>query len=743
MTRRRTPRSSKRSRRRTASIDAAIKTSLVDAIAELAELLRSWDLHELSRHLEQSSHAPSLVGELLRNWTRPKGLGREVQQRFLRAIGWTDAHRFDGLQPPFWDVAALVPPRDTALKHTLEQLALSERCSSDRILDAGCGTGLLAQIAIRSGFRGQLVGAEIAQSWIDRARRRDLASLTVNKVDITRLADPQSFDAIYCYMVLHHVEQIEQAFECLYNSLKPNGVLVYTDILFDSKDPETGDLLPFPLELPAQEVTLESGQLLHFASAMISGRPHFKPHPDQPSGPPEYFLPWRTAADALSNVGFIIDHVTVLDEVTVSFTCRRPDTRMWEQFGERIPKDVEAIQVLEVLQRGGSGIHDGPAPFQFTLPVMAALWHDLVGEDSGYGKYTRGAWWKKGKAVVNFQPRSPDPFDDKATPIRAIAFFSWEPSSRQFLIRRAYPHRFHLIPYSSVFSPWGSLGRMLDDLKRYGTKVYLERRGYSFLDASDGQRTLPFAADFKILTYNAALAVPVTKAGANDDDADEGVGLIGAYLVYLLDGHLLPVHTNRTYHRELRSRFKEIADLTAQNIDAMHRAYSPPPEIGDREDATAREWMTKVQEKKEPLVIARLTMRIAVTSPTKAPFEDLARGVRLVRQKRPGWRRALNAIAREHNVSCIGSAVGVLGRLAGLAPEPAFDLLCAGVRAMLSGPDCYTVRLKTGVPLGESVLLIAARPHMSYEDLEQRVLGAVAPAAKANWWLSIKCERLE
>ena len=109
------------------------------------------------------------------------------------------------------------------------------------------------------------------------------------------------------------------------------------------------------------------------------------------------------------------------------------------------------------------------APFQFTIPLMGAMWFDLQEQ-----------WIKENAESWQFQNngthtvcKMPDLFagegarwgsldpDLKATdeskkklalkcPIRAIAYFSWEESGRVFLTRRVYPTFFNFCPRATA-----------------------------------------------------------------------------------------------------------------------------------------------------------------------------------------------------------------------------------------------------------------------------------------------------
>lgn len=91
-----------------------------------------------------------------------------------------------------------------------------------RVLDAGCGTGLLLEKA--AGVAAEAVGVDISPGMLELAKRR---GLEVFLSDITELPfDDESFDTVYSFKVLAHVERIEAALEEMARVTKPGGHLV-------------------------------------------------------------------------------------------------------------------------------------------------------------------------------------------------------------------------------------------------------------------------------------------------------------------------------------------------------------------------------------------------------------------------------------------------------------------------------------------------------------------------------------
>jgi SAM-dependent methyltransferase len=97
-----------------------------------------------------------------------------------------------------------------------------------RILDVGCGSGLSMAAALRLGA-SQVDGVDIDPDSIEAARRL-LSKFDVGKnwsVDTANLLwlDPQRYDVVYSWGVLHHTGEMWRAPECVARFVRPGGLL--------------------------------------------------------------------------------------------------------------------------------------------------------------------------------------------------------------------------------------------------------------------------------------------------------------------------------------------------------------------------------------------------------------------------------------------------------------------------------------------------------------------------------------
>lgn len=103
--------------------------------------------------------------------------------------------------------------------------------AGERILDVGCGTGLLLERLGRATPAARLTGVDPVPEMLALARRR----LAVSAADLSEAAAERlpfgdgSFDAVVSASVFHYVRQPEAALSEMRRVLRPGGRLVLTD----------------------------------------------------------------------------------------------------------------------------------------------------------------------------------------------------------------------------------------------------------------------------------------------------------------------------------------------------------------------------------------------------------------------------------------------------------------------------------------------------------------------------------
>jgi len=100
--------------------------------------------------------------------------------------------------------------------------------ANDRVLDAGCGTGVIARCANkRLNGTGSVTGIDLNQDMLDVASSSSANTISWQKADITDLPfDSQQFDIIICQQIIQFVPDKQKALNECFRVLKPNGKLV-------------------------------------------------------------------------------------------------------------------------------------------------------------------------------------------------------------------------------------------------------------------------------------------------------------------------------------------------------------------------------------------------------------------------------------------------------------------------------------------------------------------------------------
>jgi 2-polyprenyl-3-methyl-5-hydroxy-6-metoxy-1,4-benzoquinol methylase len=122
-------------------------------------------------------------------------------------------------------------PFESLLKHVHE---------GSRVLDVGCGSGLLLSLAAGVGIQFEGVGFDVSRQGIELATRmtRRAASIAPNaklsfqRLDIDAPWPPGEFDVVFLVDVLHHVPSHSQRpfFERVMAKVRQGGILVYKDM---------------------------------------------------------------------------------------------------------------------------------------------------------------------------------------------------------------------------------------------------------------------------------------------------------------------------------------------------------------------------------------------------------------------------------------------------------------------------------------------------------------------------------
>jgi SAM-dependent methyltransferase len=126
-------------------------------------------------------------------------------------------------------LALMAPSRRLRLALADEVLSHEEEERPIRLLDAGCGDGLLALSLAERHPRWAVVGVDLRENLLSGARSRALARGLGNarflEADLTRPLPDSGFDAAIALECLHEIPDDEAALRCIGEALVPGGLL--------------------------------------------------------------------------------------------------------------------------------------------------------------------------------------------------------------------------------------------------------------------------------------------------------------------------------------------------------------------------------------------------------------------------------------------------------------------------------------------------------------------------------------
>lgn len=144
-----------------------------------------------------------------------------------------EIEKFGALASRWWDANG--PQRPL---HELNPVRLSYVCgfqplSGRRVLDVGCGGGLLSEAMAAEG--AQVTGIDLSEQLIDIARLHLLesglkADYRVISAEAMAGEQPAGFDAVTCMEMLEHVPDPQAIVQACFDLLKPGGRLFLSTI---------------------------------------------------------------------------------------------------------------------------------------------------------------------------------------------------------------------------------------------------------------------------------------------------------------------------------------------------------------------------------------------------------------------------------------------------------------------------------------------------------------------------------
>ena len=148
-------------------------------------------------------------------------------------VDHAEVNKFEELAARWWD-----PHSEFKPLHEINPLRLSyvERFASlegKRVLDVGCGGGILSESMAAKGAR--VTGIDMGEAPLQVARLHLLESgldVSYERIPVERLAaeQPESFDLVTCMEMLEHVPNPASVVEACGRLLKPGGQAVFSTL---------------------------------------------------------------------------------------------------------------------------------------------------------------------------------------------------------------------------------------------------------------------------------------------------------------------------------------------------------------------------------------------------------------------------------------------------------------------------------------------------------------------------------
>ncbi len=151
----------------------------------------------------------------------------------LNNVDSVEISKFDNVSKIWWD-----PKGEMGTLHTINPLRtrfVMERVltPAPRILDVGCGGGILSEALAKAG--AQVTGIDLSQASLEAARHHALSQGLEIDYRLVRAEDiaaeqAGSFDVVTCMEMLEHVPEPHQVVAACARALKPGGQAFFSTI---------------------------------------------------------------------------------------------------------------------------------------------------------------------------------------------------------------------------------------------------------------------------------------------------------------------------------------------------------------------------------------------------------------------------------------------------------------------------------------------------------------------------------
>jgi 2-polyprenyl-6-hydroxyphenyl methylase / 3-demethylubiquinone-9 3-methyltransferase len=141
--------------------------------------------------------------------------------------------KFEASAAAFWDLRGEFRPLHLLNPVRVQFIAERTALAGSRVLDVGCGGGLLAEALARTGAR--VTGIDLAPAMIEVARLHAAESALavdyrLSSAEAVAAAEPAGFDVVTCMEMLEHVPEPAAMTATLAQLLRPGGALFVSTI---------------------------------------------------------------------------------------------------------------------------------------------------------------------------------------------------------------------------------------------------------------------------------------------------------------------------------------------------------------------------------------------------------------------------------------------------------------------------------------------------------------------------------